>query len=98
MTVMEFTPISRYNGAIPYPGGCQPDGVWVGPVDVAGLSGDGLRGRLGEIGRAESKLGAMKSQVLAELSRRNDAAAAERVARDVLQSSKRNAQRDVEAA
>ena len=95
---MESTSISRHHKDIPCKDVCYPDGVSVAAVDVAGLSGDGLRGRLREIGRAESKLGAMKSQVLAELSRRENAVAAERVAREELQSSRRGAQRDVEAA
>ena len=70
----------------------------IAAVDVAGLSGDGLRDRLKEIGRAESKLGAMKPQVLAELSRRHNAVTAERMAREELQTSRRDAQRKVETA
>ena len=62
------------------------------------MSEEGLRGRLKEIGRAESRLGAMKSQVLAELSRRHNAITAERVAREELQSSKREARNEVETA
>ena len=38
-------------------GACRPDRVCVGSADVAGLSGDGLRGWLKEVGRAESVLG-----------------------------------------
>lgn len=95
---MEVTPISGHDGEVPASDGCRPGGVCVGGVDVAGLSEEGLRGRLKEIGRAESRLGAMKSQVLTELSRRHNAVTAERVAREELQSSKREARNDVETA
>ena len=95
---MKFTPISGSDGEVPAAAGCFSGGVCVGGVDVAGLSEEGLRGRLKEIGRAESRLGAMKSQVLAELSRRHNAVTAERVAREELQSSKREARNEVETA
>jgi len=72
--------------------------VCVGVVDVAGLSEEGLRSRLGLIGRGESRLAAMKSQVLAELGRRMNKAEAQRIASDELQSSGREAKRDVETA
>ncbi|MDE0065584.1 MAG: DUF222 domain-containing protein [Acidimicrobiaceae bacterium] len=77
--------------------GCGED-LFVAAVDVAGLGDEGLSSRLGVIGRAESRLAAMKSQVLAEVERRHDATAAQRVARDELQSSAREAKRDVESA
>ena len=95
---MKFTPISGSDGGFPVAAGCRSGGVCVGGADVAGLSEEGLRGRLKEIGRAESRLGAMKSQVLAELSRRHNAITAERVAREELQSSKREARNEVETA
>ncbi len=95
---MKFTPISGHDGGVPAADGCRSGGVCVAGVDVAGLSEEGLRGRLKEIGRAESRLGAMKSQVLAELSRRHNAVTAERVAREELQSSKREARNEVETA
>ena len=77
--------------------GCGED-LSVAAVDVAGLGDEGLSSRLSLIGRAESRLAAMKSQVLAEVERRHDATAAQRVARDELQSSAREAKRDVESA
>ncbi len=95
---MDSTSISDHYKEFVDSGGCQPGGVYVAGVDVAGLSGEGLRDRLKEIGRAESKLGAFKAEVLAELSRRESKSAAERVAREQLQTSRRDAQRDVEAA
>ena len=95
---MISTPIYGYDKKLADSGGCQDGGVWVAGVDVAGLSGGGLRDRLKEIGRAESTLGAFKAEVLAELSRRDSKSAAERVALEQLQASRRDAQRDVEAA
>ena len=95
---MKYTPISSYYREFADSGACRPGGVCVAGVDVPGLSGGGLRDRLKEIGRAESKLGAFKAEVLAELSRRDSKSAAERVAREQLQMSRRDAQRDVEAA
>ncbi|MCQ3812725.1 MAG: DUF222 domain-containing protein [Acidimicrobiia bacterium] len=93
---MKFTAISGYDEEID--DGCRLGGVCVAGVDVGGLPEEGLRGRLKEIGRAESRLGAMKSQVLAELSRRHNAVTAERVAWEELQSSKREARNEVETA
>ncbi len=75
-----------------------PSAECVGAVEVAGLSEEGLRSRLGLIGRGESRLAAMKSQVLAELGRRMNKAEAQRIASDELQSSGREAKRDVETA
>ena len=72
--------------------------VHVLAVDVGGLGDEGLSLRLGEIGRAESRLAAMKAQVLAEVGRRHSNAVAQRIARDELRSSKREAKRDVESA
>ncbi|MCQ3813189.1 MAG: DUF222 domain-containing protein [Acidimicrobiia bacterium] len=67
-------------------------------VDEAKLSDEGLRSRLKVLGRAESTLAAMKSRALAELSRRHNKRDAQRLVRDELQTSKRDAQRDVEIA
>ena len=67
-------------------------------VDEVGLSDEGLRLRLGVLGRAESALAAMKSRALAELSRRHSAGDAQRLVRDELQASGREAKRDVETA
>lgn len=73
-------------------------GVRVDRVDETVLSDEGLRQRLGLLGRAESNIAAMKSRALAELSRRSSTAVAQRIARDELRSSNREAKRDVEAA
>ncbi len=79
--------------------GTGPAGaVHVAVVDVGGLCDSGLSSRLGEIGRAESRLAAMKAQVLAEVGRRHSNPEAQRIARNELQSSKREAKRDVESA
>ena len=67
-------------------------------VDEVGLSDEGLRSRLKVLGRAESTLAAMKSRALAELSRRHNKRDAQRLIRDELQTSKRDAKRDVETA
>ena len=72
--------------------------VYVLAVDVEGLRDKGLSLRLSEIGRAESRLAAMKARVLAEVGRRHSNAVAQRLARDELRSSKREAKRDVESA
>ena len=80
-------------------GGCGTVGsVCVGLVDEVGLSDEGLRSRLKVLGRAESTLAAMKSRALAELSRRHNKRDAQRLIRDELQTSKRDAKRDVETA
>ncbi|MCQ3815285.1 MAG: hypothetical protein KTU85_12840, partial [Acidimicrobiia bacterium] len=80
-------------------GGCGTAGsVCVGLVDEVGLSDEGLRSRLKVLGRAESTLAAMKSRALAELSRRHNKRDAQRLIRDELQTSKHDAQRDVETA
>ncbi|MCY3851327.1 MAG: DUF222 domain-containing protein [Acidimicrobiaceae bacterium] len=77
--------------------GCG-NAVCVGPVDPSGLTENGLRARLKMLGQGESRLTAMKSQVLAELSRRTSAADAQMIASDELLSSNRQAKRDVETA
>ena len=80
------------------PAGVPAGEVYVLAVDVEGLRDEGLSLRLSEIGRAESRLAAMKAQVLAEVGRRHSNAVAQRLARDELRSSKREAKRDVESA
>ncbi|WP_423919068.1 HNH endonuclease [Candidatus Poriferisodalis sp.] len=72
------------------------DRVCVAAADVAPLSDEGLRARLGVIGRAESALAVMKAAVLGEIARREDAGCAERAARDLLGAPRRDARRDVE--
>ena len=72
--------------------------VHVEMVDVAALCDEGLSLRLGALGRAESRLAAMKAQVLAEVGRRYSTTEAQRIARDELRASKREAKRDVESA
>ena len=67
-------------------------------VDVTGQSEERLRARISLIGRAESKLAAMKSQAVAEMARQHNAVTAERIVREELQSSKRAARHDVKAA
>lgn len=78
-------------------GGCG-NAVCIGPVDVAELSEETLRQRLKLVGRGESRLAAMKSQILAELGRRTTPADARMIASDELLSSKRQAKRDVQTA
>ncbi|MDE0318817.1 MAG: DUF222 domain-containing protein [Acidimicrobiaceae bacterium] len=72
--------------------------VRVDGVDVSGLCDAGLRSRLGEIGRAESRLAAMKADVLGELARRRGNANAEHTAKETLSVSGRAARSDVKAA
>ena len=72
--------------------------VCVDGVDVSGLCDGGLRSRLGEIGRAESRLAAMKADVLGELARRRGSANAEHTAKEALSVSGRAARSDVKAA
>ena len=70
----------------------------VDAVDVAALCDDGLRARLGVLGRAESRLAAMKADVLGELARRRGAADAEHAAKEALSVSGRAARSDVKDA
>lgn len=74
------------------------DGVRVDRVDEATLSDEGLRSHLKVLSRAESALAAMKSRALAEFGRRFSTGDAQRLARDELQLSGREAKRDVETA
>ena len=95
---MELAPVSDLSdtaaGAATAAGGV----VHVEVVDVAALCDEGLSLRLGALGRAESALAAMKAQVLAEVGRRHSSTDAQRLVRDELQASKREAKRDVESA
>ncbi len=98
---MEFAPVSDLSDLSDTSAGVGPAAggvVRVEAVDVAALCDDGLSLRLGVLGRAESRLAAMKAQVLAEVGRRHSSAEAQRIARDHLQASKREAKRDVETA
>ena len=95
---MEFTSASDLLDTAAGAGTTAAGAVCVLAVDVEGLRDEGLSLRLGEIGRAESRLAAMKAQVLAEVGRRHSSAVAQRIARDELRSSKREAKRDVESA
>ncbi len=80
-------------------GGCGTSGsVCVGRVDEVGLSDGALRSHLKVLGRAESRLAAMKSRALAEVGRRHSKGDAQRLLRDELQASGREAKRDVETA
>ena len=72
--------------------------VCVERVEETTLSDKALRSRLSVLGRAESTLAAMKARALAELSRRHSKGDAQRLVRDELQASKREAKRDVETA
>ena len=72
--------------------------VCVGRVDEVGMSDEALRSHLKLLGRAESRLAAMRSRALAELSRRHSKGDAQRLVRSELQASKREAKRDVETA
>ncbi|MDE2896571.1 MAG: hypothetical protein OXN87_14395, partial [Chloroflexota bacterium] len=72
--------------------------VRVDAVDTSGLCDAELRSRLGEIGRAESRLAGMKSDVLGELARRRGNANAEHTAKETLSVSGRMARSDVKDA
>ncbi len=95
---MELAPVSDLvdtaAGAATAAGGV----VHVEVVDVAALCDEGLSLRLKVLGRAESALAAMKAQVLAEVGRRHSSTDAQRLVRNELQVSKREAKRDVESA
>ena len=73
-------------------------GVRVDAVDVAGLCGEALQARLGEIARAESGLAAMKADTLGEIARRDGAGAAAHAAADAMAVSGRKARGDVRDA
>ncbi len=94
---MEFAPASGLLDPVGV--GCGTAGsVCVGRVDEKELSDEGLRSHLKVLGRAESRLAAMKSRALAELSRRHSKGDAQRLVRNELRASKREAKRDVETA
>ncbi len=73
-------------------------GVRVDAVDVAGLCGSGLRARLGEIARAESRLAAMKADTLGEIARRSGDGAATHAAVNEMAVSGRKARGEVRDA
>ncbi len=73
-------------------------GVRVDAVDVVGLCGAGLRARLGEIARAESRLAAMKADTLGEIARRSGDGAAAHAATNVMAVSGRKARGEVRDA
>ena len=75
-----------------------PGGVRVDAVDVAGLCGQGLQARLGEIARAESGLAAMKADTLGEIARRSGDGAAAHAAADAMAVSGRRARGEVRDA
>ena len=73
-------------------------GVCVAAVDVVGLCGSGLRARLGEITRAESRLAAMKADALGEIARRSGDGAAAHAATHEMAVSGRKARGEVRDA
>ncbi len=93
---MQSAPVPSPPGTID--GAVCGNAVCIGVADVGGLSEEGLRARLQLVGRSESRLAAMKVQVLGELGRRTSAIDAQLIAADELLSSKREAKRDVETA
>ncbi len=95
---MSFLPGSELLEEATASGGDTGGALRVPLVDEAGLSDEGLRSHLKVLGRAESRLVAMKSRALAELGRRHSKGDAQRLVRDELQASKREAKRDVETA
>ncbi len=95
---MSFCSGSELAGEGTAGGGGTGGALRVPLVDEVGLSDEGLRSHLKVLGRAESRLAAMKSRVLAELGRRHSSADAQRLVRDELRASKREAKRDVETA
>ena len=79
-------------------GGSASGGVCVDAVDVVALCGEGLRARLGEIARAESRLAAMKTDALGEIARRSGDGAAAWAATDAMAVSGRRARGEVRDA
>ena len=79
-------------------GGLASGGVRVDAVNVAGLCGQALQARLGEIARAESGLAAMKADTLGEIARRNGDGAATHAATDAMAISGRKARSEVRDA
>ena len=79
----------------------RPDasgGVRVDAVDVAGLCGEALQARLGEIARAESGLAGMKADALGEIARRSGDGAAAHAAAEAMAVSGRKARGEVRDA
>ncbi|MDE0675989.1 MAG: DUF222 domain-containing protein [Acidimicrobiaceae bacterium] len=79
-------------------GVCASGGVRVDSADVSVLCGAGLRARLGEIARAESRLAAMKADTLGEIARRSGDGAAAHAATNEMSVSGRKARSDVRDA
>ena len=98
VTPMELAPVSDLLDTAAGTERAAGGVVHVETVDVAALCDEGLSLRLGVLGRAESRLAAMKAQVLAEVGRRHSKGDAQRMVRNELQASKREAKRDVESA
>ena len=67
-------------------------------VGLRSLGGELLEERLGLVGRCEAGLAAVRSETVAELARRDGAAAAAEAVRDRLRQSRRSAKRDVKLA
>ena len=80
------------------PGTVASRGVRVDAVNVAELCGQGLRTRLGDIARAESRLAAMKADALGEIARRSGDGAAAHAAAGAMAVSGRKARNDVRDA
>ena len=95
---MEFAPVSDLSDTTAGAETAAAGVVHVETVDVAAMCDEGLSLRLGVLGRAESRLAAMKAQVLAEVGRRHSKADAQRLVRNELKASGRDAKRDVETA
>ncbi|MDE0133389.1 MAG: DUF222 domain-containing protein [Acidimicrobiaceae bacterium] len=79
-------------------GGASAGEVRVDAVDVAKLCGQGLRARLGEIARAESRLAVMKADTLGEIAHRDGDGAAASAATDEMAVSGRRARGEVRDA
>ncbi len=99
LTPVQFTPPATGNTEAPTAAqrGCGAT-VCISGVDVSRESAEGLRALLRDIGRSEAKLAGLKSQVLAEIARRDSDGAATRVAKRQLRTSRHHAKHDVEAA
>ncbi|MCY3850484.1 MAG: DUF222 domain-containing protein [Acidimicrobiaceae bacterium] len=95
---MELTPLLDRSGSADGDSRAAAGSLFVERVDEVALSDEALRSRLGELGRAESTIAAMKSRALAELSRRHSRGDAQRFVRDELRAPVREAKRDVESA
>ena len=95
---MELAPVSDLSDTPDGVGRPMRGAVHVEAVDEVSLSDDALRSRLKMLGRVESRVAAMKAQVVAEMGRRHSKGDAQRLVRNELQASNREAKRDVETA